>query len=110
MSPLPTSSIAPHLRALGDEAAIVTAAERILACGLWGVIEVCVDVPGQAWEPRLVVCRREAWAVAKAVAAWTRSAPDRDVRLSGCRRSDLHVQADAPTHLCHLAARAPSGG
>jgi hypothetical protein len=84
-------------------AAIIAAAEEIVARRLWCVVEACVDVPGQRWEPRLVVLRRDGAAVAEAVADWTRSAPDQDVRLAGCRRTDLRVMPDAPTHLCYVA-------
>jgi hypothetical protein len=84
-------------------AAIIAAAEEIIARRLWCVVEACVDVPRQRWEPRMIVLRRDGVAVAEAVADWTRSVPDQDVRLTGCRRTDLRMIPDAPTHLCYVA-------
>lgn len=83
--------------------AMIEAAEAILERDLWCVVEVCVDVPGQVWERRLAILRRDGAGVADAVAEWVRSAPERDLRLNGCRRSDLILAPDAPTHLCYLA-------
>jgi hypothetical protein len=104
VSSLTSSSpgLAPSPPAPGP-AAVVAAAEKILARRLWCVVEVCLDVPRQHWEPRLVIFHRDGADVAAAVAEWTRSEPGRDVRLTGCRRTDLRLEPDAPTHLCHLA-------
>ena len=88
----------------GGHAALIEAAERILSRGLWCVVEVCVDVPRQDWERRLIIFRSQGAGVADAIAEWVRLAPGQDVRLNGCNRSDLRLAADLPTHLCYLAA------
>lgn len=104
-----SSELSPPRTSIGDVDAIATAAEEIVARRLWCVVEACVDVPRQRWEPRLIVFRREGAAVAEAVADWTRAAPHQDVRLSGCRRTDLRPAPEAPTYLCHLAASSGPG-
>lgn len=85
-------------------AALIEAAEEIVARNLWCVVEVCVDVPDQRWERRLVIFRKEGSGVAEAIAGWVRRAPGQDVRLNGCRRTDLRLVAGAPTHLCYLTS------
>ena len=100
-------SLAPQ-RPPSDRAAVIDAAERIIASGLWCVVEVCTDIPAQAWERRLAILRADGAAVADAVAEWVEGFPERDVRLSGCRRSDLRLEPGAPTHLCHLAGAEPA--
>lgn len=84
-------------------AALIEAADEIIGRGLWCVVEVCVDVPNQIWERRLVVLRRDGAGVAEAVADWVRTGPAQDVRLNGCSRTDLRPVADSPTRLCYLA-------
>jgi len=86
-----------------ERTAIVAAAEEILAAGLWCVVEVCVDIPGQVWDRRLVIFREDGEGVADAVADWVEATPDLDARLSGCARDSLHVAPAAPRRLCHLA-------
>ncbi len=76
---------------------------RSSLAGCGDMIHVCVDVPAQLWEPRLVIFREDAEAVAEVVAQWTGTMPDRDVRLSGCRRTNLRPEPDAPTQLCYVA-------
>lgn len=86
-----------------ERAALIEAAEELIERSLWCVLEVCVDVPRQVWERRLAILRSDGAGVADAVAEWVRSAPEQDVRLNGCRRTDLRLSPDAPTHLCYLA-------
>jgi CBS domain-containing protein len=90
-----------------DLDAIAAAARPILDEELWCVLEVCLDVPAQRWEPRLIVFHREAHEVAAAVREWVDREPDRDVRLSGCDRSSLRPRAGVPPRLCHVAAMPP---
>jgi hypothetical protein len=87
-----------------DRTAIIAAAGEILDAGLWCVVEVCLDVPSQAWERHLVIFRRDADSVADAVTKWVDSMPHHDVRLSGCRRTSLHSVPSAPKYLCYVAA------
>ncbi|MEA2250584.1 MAG: hypothetical protein QOG70_826 [Solirubrobacteraceae bacterium] len=87
-----------------DLDAIAAAASPILEEGLWCVLEVCLDVPAQRWEPRLIVFRRDGREVAAAVGAWIAQEPDRDVRLSGCDRSSLRPEPGVPPRLCYVAA------
>jgi CBS domain-containing protein len=82
---------------------VVAAAQSILDRGGWCVLEVCVDVPGQRWEPRLLICDRSADAVADAVAREVRREPERDARLTGCDRRTLRPDPGMGAHLCHLA-------
>ena len=84
-------------------AALIEAADEIVAHGLWCVVEVCLDIASQRWERRLVIFRRDGAGVADAVADWVRLAPGQDVRLNGCHRHDLRLAAGEPTHLCYLA-------
>ncbi|MEA2254303.1 MAG: hypothetical protein QOG35_348 [Solirubrobacteraceae bacterium] len=87
-----------------DLEAIARAAGPILDEGLWCVLEVCLDVPAQRWEPRLIVFRRDRREVAAAVGAWVAQEPDRDVRLSACDRSSLRPEPGVPPRLCYVAA------
>ncbi|HVW47652.1 MAG TPA: hypothetical protein VHA76_11400 [Solirubrobacterales bacterium] len=86
-----------------DRGAIVAGAREILDARLWCVVEVCLDVPRQKWERRLVIFRRDPDAVADAVAEWVESMPHADARLSGCTRTSLRTVAGAPTCLCYVA-------
>ncbi|HVX33722.1 MAG TPA: hypothetical protein VHA80_11340 [Solirubrobacterales bacterium] len=86
-----------------ERTAIVVAAEEILAAGLWCVVEVCVDIPGQVWDRRLVIFRDDGEGVADAVAEWVAVTPRLDARLAGCARDSLHAAPAAPRRLCHLA-------
>ncbi len=85
-----------------DRTAIVSAAEEILDANLWCVVEVCLDIPEQVWDRRLVIFRDDGEAVADAVAEWVDSTPHLDTRLSGCARNNLHSVPVAPRHLCYL--------
>ncbi len=89
--------------AVGGRAELAAAAQRIIDSGLWCVLEVCLDVPAQDWERRLVILRREGAGVADAVEQWVRDSPGHDVRLSGCGRRELRLDPAAPIHLCYLA-------
>jgi CBS domain-containing protein len=82
----------------------IAAAGPILDEGLWCVLEVCLDVPAQRWEPRLIVFQRDAHEVAAAVSAWIAQEPGSDVRLSGCDRSSLRPEPGVPPRLCYVAA------
>lgn len=99
--------MSPELTARGpaalSSAEVIAAAEAILRRGLWCGLEVCADVPAQRWEQRLVVCRTDPDAVAGVVAEWSRTEPDQDVRMIGCRRGDLRPDRTAPARLVHLA-------
>ena len=89
-----------------ERAALIKAADGLIERGLWCVVEVCVDVPRQVWERRLAILRSDGAGVADAVAEWVWCTPELDVRLNGCRRTDLGLAADAPTHLCYVAGAA----
>jgi hypothetical protein len=84
------------------------AAAAILRRGLWCVVEVCVDVPAQAWEPRLIIFRDSVGGVADAVTDWIGDFPGCDARVSGYSRAGLRRIDDAPAALCHIASSAPS--
>jgi len=79
------------------------AARATLDARLWCVVEVCLDVPAQTWEPRLLICRDDPDAVAAAAADWIREAPERDVRLAGYTRDTLRRVDAAPAPICHVA-------
>jgi hypothetical protein len=87
-----------------DRGTIATAAEEILAAGLWCVIETCRDVPRQVWDRHLVIFRRDGGSVADVVAEWVDATPHRDARLSGCTRTGLRADPAAPTHLCYVTS------
>jgi len=102
-NPAPAPGWSAAIQFSSSHAALVEAAERIIDRGLWCVVEICVDVPRQDWERRLTILRRDGRSAAEVVADWIRTVPCYDVRLSGCRRTDLRLVADAPSHLCYLA-------
>ncbi len=87
-----------------ERADVARAAETILGRGGWCVVEVCLDVAGQRWDPRVLVCSAEAEVVVDTVFDEVRSDPTVDVRLAGCDRRTLAPDPDLGTHLCHLAA------
>jgi len=86
-----------------DREPFVAGAQAIIDAGLWCVVEVCLDVPAQRWEPRLLVCRDDVLAVARTAAEWTCASPDQDVRLAGYTRDTLVRVDEAPAPLCHVA-------
>jgi hypothetical protein len=79
------------------------AARRILAAGLWCTVEVCTDIPGQVWEPRVVICRTDPDEALDAVADWVRDVPGVDARLAGYTRRRLRRARNTPVALCHVA-------
>ena len=93
-----------------ERAAAARAAEAILDRGGWCVVEVCLDVAGQRWDPRVLVCSTEAEVVVDAVFAEVWSDPTVDVRLAGCDRRTLAPDPDLGTYLCHLAAMPVAAG
>ncbi len=81
----------------------VAAAQAILERGGWCVFEVCVDVPGQRWEARVVIFDVVADAVADAVEREIEYERELDARLSGCDRRSLRPEAGMGAHLCYVA-------
>jgi hypothetical protein len=79
------------------------AARAILEQRDWCMLEVCVDVPNQRWEPRVVICVHNADTVVDAVAGQVTCEPDRDARLVGCDRRSLRPEPTKGSHLCYLA-------
>lgn len=84
------------------------AAAAILRNGLWCGIEVCISVPAQIWEPRLVIFLDSVAGIADAVTGWIDDFPGCDARISGYSRAGLRRIDDAPAALCHIASSAPS--
>lgn len=78
------------------------AAQAILDRGDGCVFEVCVDVPGQVWESRLLILSRSAEEVATAVDEQITLVPDYDARLTGCDRGTLARSARGDAHLVYL--------
>jgi hypothetical protein len=64
-----------------QRAAVARAAEAILDRGGRCVVEACLDVAGQRWDPRVLVCSTEAEVVVDAVFDEVWSDPTLDVRL-----------------------------
>lgn len=85
------------------------AAAWILDQGGWCVFEVCVDVPAQRWEARVVIFDLVPEAVADTVAEEIEYEPDRDARLTGCDRRTLRPEPAIGAHLCYVA-EIPSSG
>jgi hypothetical protein len=94
------SAVAAHV---AERAEIVATASAVTARRSWCVIEVCVDVPRQQWEPRLLVCQSDPGAVADAVEDWVGTDPSCDVRLGALTRTGLQPDPQSPDLLCHLA-------
>ena len=86
-----------------DHLTLLTAARCLLAEGHWCALEVCVDVPAQRWEPRLVIFAREAEVVAEVVAEEILLDGNRDARLVACDRRTLRPVLTIGAHLCHIA-------
>jgi CBS domain-containing protein len=86
-----------------DRSRAVAGAQAILDQGGWCVLEVCVDVPAQAWEARVVIFDRVAEAVADTVAEEIKYDSGLDARLSGCDRRTLRPTSAMGAFLCHVA-------
>jgi hypothetical protein len=82
---------------------MVAAAQVILDQGGWCVLEACVDVPRQSWEPRVLIFDLVAEAVADVVEAELCDDPLFDARLTGCDRRTLAPEASMGAHLFYLA-------
>jgi len=79
------------------------AAQSILDQGAWCVLEVCVDVPTQAWEPRTLIFDLVPSAVADVVAEEVGQEPQLHARLTGCDRWTLAPDPGLGAFLCYLA-------
>jgi CBS domain-containing protein len=86
-----------------DRFQAVAGAQSILEQGGWCVLEVCVDVPMQCWEGRVVIFSHDAEAVADNVAREIMYESGRDARLSGCDRRTLRPDPAMGAHLCYVA-------
>jgi CBS domain-containing protein len=86
-----------------DRFRAVAGAQSILDQGGWCVLEVCVDVPTQRWEARVVIFARLAEAVVDKVAEEIMVEPERDARLSGCDRRTLRPIPAMGAVLCYVA-------
>jgi hypothetical protein len=82
----------------------IEAAEAILRQGGWCVFEVCVDVPLQCWEARVLIFDVTAEAVADAIEEEIQVEPTLDARLTGCDRRRLRPEPTMGAYLCYLAA------
>lgn len=67
------------------------------------MLEVCLDVAGQLWEPRVVICDLVAEFVTTVVEEEVGREPDCDARLTGCDRRTLRREPEMGSHLCYLA-------
>jgi hypothetical protein len=77
--------------------------EAIVEAGLWCVIEICIDIPAQRWEPRLLLCLTDVPAILREIIRWIDAVPMWDVRIAGYTREELCREHQAPTALCHVA-------
>jgi hypothetical protein len=89
-----------------DRPRAVAAAQSILDRGGWCVLEACVDIPRQRWEPRVLIFDLVADAVADAVEAELCDDPSCDARLTGCDRRTLCPDSALGTYLCYVTASA----
>jgi CBS domain-containing protein len=85
----------------------VRAAESILSGRGWCVLEVCVDVPSQLWQARIVIFDLVAESVADAVQDELELEPMLDARLTGCDRRTLKPDPDLGAFLVYLAPTTP---
>lgn len=67
------------------------------------MLEVCVDVPRQSWEPRLLIFDLVPDAVAEIVDEEMADEPHLDARLTGCDRWTLQPDPTLGAFLCYLA-------
>ena len=86
-----------------DRARAVEAAQRILAQRGWCVYEACVDIPGQRWEPRVLMFDLGPEAVADALKAEIELEPEHDARLTGVDRRSLQSLPGIGAYLCYVA-------
>ncbi len=81
----------------------VAAAQSILDRHGWCVYEVCVNVPEQLWESRVLFFDLTAAGVADAVEAEIQLEPEHDGRLTGCDRRGLYPEATMGSYLVYVA-------
>lgn len=81
---------------------VVSAAQAVIDAGGWCVLELCIDVPTQRWEPRLLVCNERADDVAEAVGIELVLDPACDARISGYNRCTLLREPAMGAHLCRV--------
>ena len=74
----------------------------IVERGLWCVVEACMDVSAQRWEPILIICERNGADSAISIAECIDDFPACDLRVAGYARDTLSRVEQAPTALCHL--------
>jgi hypothetical protein len=77
--------------------------EAIVDAGLWCAIEICIDIPAQRWEPRLLICLTDVPEIVREIVRWIDDVPMWDVRITGYTREELCREHQAPTALCHVA-------
>jgi CBS domain-containing protein len=80
------------------------AARLVLDRGGWCLLELCVDVPRQRWEPRVLICERDPEAVAVAIESEIARQPQLDARVTGCDRRTLKPDPALGSQLCYVAA------
>ncbi|HEY8764064.1 MAG TPA: CBS domain-containing protein [Solirubrobacteraceae bacterium] len=86
-----------------DRSRAVAGAQSILDQGGWCMLELCVDVPAQRWEPRVVIFGGVAESVADRVADEVSYDAGLDARLSGCDRRTLRPIPGMGASLCYVA-------
>lgn len=79
------------------------AARSILAQGGWCILERCVDIPRQRWEPRILLFDLTPEAVVDAVQEELELEPEHDARLVGCDRRTLRPEPEMGAYICYLA-------
>ncbi len=72
------------------------------------MLEACVDIPHQVWEPRVLMFEQTAEHVADAIAEELAGEPGCDARLTGCNRRTLQPDPDMGSWLFYLAEEALS--
>ena len=85
-----------------ERSRVAEAAQSILDEDGWCVVEVCVDVPAQRWEARLLICDGDPEVVADAIEQELACDWDSDLRLTGCDRRTLRPDPGKGSHLCHV--------
>ena len=91
-------SVSPH-----ERSRTIAAARSILDQGGWCVLEVCVDVPHQLWESRVLIFDLVPNAVADVVDEEVGHEPQLDARLTGCNRCTLQPDEGLGAFPCYLA-------
>jgi hypothetical protein len=82
---------------------ILAAAQAVRDHGGWAVLEACVDVPRQVWEPRLLILGDAVQTIIDAVAEEAACEPGLDLRLTGFSRVTLAPDPAIGSFLCYLA-------